>query len=105
MKKEENSVLWTKDFIFIILINFFIFANHIMCLTTFPFYIQKLGRSDALAGTTALMFFIIAVIFRPFVGLILDGGKRKIILFIGLFGMALFPAGFIAVSLLPVVLC
>ena len=34
----------------IIVINFLVFMNHIMLLSTFPFYIESLGGSEALAG-------------------------------------------------------
>ncbi|MFQ7307498.1 MAG: MFS transporter [Mediterraneibacter sp.] len=55
----------------------------------FPFYIEYLGGSEAVAGFAAALFSIIAVVFRPFIGWMLDNGKRKIILIIGLCGMAL----------------
>ena len=34
----------------IILVNLRVFTNHIMSLSTFPFYIQSLGGTEALAG-------------------------------------------------------
>jgi predicted MFS family arabinose efflux permease len=94
----QNTKLWTKDFILIILINFFVFMNHIMVLSTFPFYVEKLGGNAALAGTAAFLFSLVAVLCRPFIGWMLDNGKRKVILIIGLFGMALMPAGYLCVS-------
>lgn len=94
----QNTKLWTKDFIFIILINFFVFMNHIMVLSTFPFYVEKLGGNAALAGTAAFLFSLVAVVCRPFIGWMLDNGKRKVILIIGLFGMALMPAGYLCIS-------
>ena len=84
---RKESGLWSKDFLFVILINFLIFVNHVMTLSTFPFYIQSLGGSEALAGLTATLFSLIAVIFRPFIGLSLNRGKRKILLLIGIVGM------------------
>jgi MFS family permease len=92
MKETEPNKLWSKDFIFIILINFLVFLNHIMLVSTFPFYISSLGGSEAVAGTAATLFSLVAVLFRPFIGYILDSGKRKIILIIGLCGMALMPS-------------
>ncbi len=35
--------LWNKNFILIIIINFLVFLNHLMILSTFPFYIEYLG--------------------------------------------------------------
>jgi predicted MFS family arabinose efflux permease len=100
----QRTRLWTEKFIFIILINFLVFMNHIMILSTFPFYIGKIGGSTALAGTAAFLFSLVAVIFRPFIGWMLDNGKRKAILAVGLFGMALMPAGYFSVSLIAFVL-
>jgi len=99
---RKESGLWSKDFLFVILINFLIFVNHVMTLSTFPFYIQSLGGSEALAGLTATLFSLIAVIFRPFIGLSLNRGKRKILLLIGIVGMALIPMGYLAVPVLSV---
>lgn len=41
MEKSEN--LWSRNFVLIIVINFLVFMNHIMLLSTFPFYIESLG--------------------------------------------------------------
>jgi MFS family permease len=92
--------LWTRDFMFIILINFLVFLNHIMLLSTFPFYIQSLGGNEALAGLAATLFSLIAVICRPFIGWMLDNGKRKAILVVGICGLILMPVGYMCVSVL-----
>ena len=98
MRKEKNQVkLWTKDFIFIIIINFLVFLNHLMILSTFPFFVSYLGYSDSVSGICATVFSLIAVICRPFVGWMLDNGKRKIILLVGLCGMVLMPMGYLLV--------
>jgi len=104
MGTQTQTKLWSRNFIFIILINFFVFMNHIMTLTTFPFFIQKLGGSDSLAGTAALLFSLVAVVCRPFIGWMLDSGKRRAILVVGLCGMALMPFGFVFVPLMAAVL-
>lgn len=92
--------LWNKNFILIIIINFLVFLNHLMILSTFPFYIEYLGGSEAVAGFAAALFSIIAVICRPFIGWMLDNGKRKIILIVGLCGMALMPVGYLVLATL-----
>ena len=92
MKPEK---LWTRDFVLIIFVNFLVFVNHIMVLSTFPFYVEKLGGSEAVAGLAATAFSLVAVVCRPFVGWLLDNGKRKAILFVGLVGLALMPAGYL----------
>lgn len=91
---NEKPRLWTRNFVLIIVINFLVFMNHIMLLSTFPFYIESLGGSEALAGLAATLFSLIAVLCRPVVGWMLDNGKRRAILLIGLAGMSLMPLGY-----------
>lgn len=98
--------LWTKDFTRIIVINFLVFLNHLMILSTFPFYIEYLGGTEAQAGLAAALFSIVAVVFRPVIGWMLDNGKRKMILVIGLCGMLLMPIGYlIFASMLLAFIC
>ena len=47
---EKSEKLWSRNFVLIIVINFLVFMNHIMLLSTFPFYIESLGGSEALVG-------------------------------------------------------
>ena len=91
---NEKPRLWTRNFVLIIVINFLVFMNHIMLLSTFPFYIESLGGSEALAGLAATLFSLVAVLCRPVVGWMLDNGKRRAILLIGLVGMLLMPLGY-----------
>ncbi|MBE6831610.1 MAG: MFS transporter [Ruminococcaceae bacterium] len=97
---KEGPKLWTKNFVFIILINFLVFMNHIMILSTFPFYIETMGGTAAVAGLAATLFSLVAVLCRPFIGWMLNNGKRKSILAVGIVGMALMPLGYMAVSVL-----
>lgn len=97
---QPKVKLWTKDFVLIIVINFLVFLNHLMILSTFPFYVEHLGGSEAAAGLAAALFSIVAVFCRPVIGWMLDTGKRKAILLIGLIGMALMPVGYLALSVL-----
>ncbi|MDO5547607.1 MAG: MFS transporter [Eubacteriales bacterium] len=90
--------LWNKNLVLIIVINFLVFLNHLMILSTFPFYVDYLGGTEAQAGLAAAMFSIVAVVFRPIIGWMLDNGKRKIILVIGLCGMALMPIGYLLLA-------
>ena len=100
----QAEKLWNRNYIFIILINFLVFTNHIMLLSTFPFYVDALGGNTAIAGAAAMFFSLVAVLCRPFVGWMLDNGKRKGILILGLFGMALMPLGYLASSFLALAL-
>lgn len=97
MKEKRIEKLWTPDFIKIILINFFVFLNHLMLVATFPFFVSYLGYPETISGICAVAFSLVAVICRPFVGWMLDNGLRKKILLIGLVGMALMPMGYLLV--------
>ena len=97
---QPKVKLWTRDFVLIIVINFLVFLNHLMILSTFPFYVEHLGGSEAASGLAAALFSIVAVFCRPVIGWMLDTGKRKAILLIGLIGMALMPVGYLALSVL-----
>ena len=92
MPGERKATLWTRSFVLIIVINFLVFMNHIMVLTTFPIFLQDvLGQDESVAGIAALLFSIIAILLRPFVGWLLNNGRRKSVLMIGLTWMFLMP--------------
>lgn len=97
MKEKSNVKLWSKDFIIIIIVNFLVFLNHLMILSTFPFFISFLGYSDSVSGLCVTLFCVVSVVCRPFVGWMLDNGKRKLILLVGILGMALMPMGYLLV--------
>ena len=92
--QSAQPKLWTKDLVLIILVNLCVFTNHIMSLSTFPFFIQGLGGTEAIAGICAAVFSFVAVIIRPFVGWWLDNGVRRAALVIGLLLLGLAPLGY-----------
>lgn len=103
---NENK-LWSKNFILIIIINFLVFLNHLMVLSAFPLFITNSKAfasigSDTIAGACATVFSLIGVVCRPFVGMMLDNGKRRSILIVGLILMALMPMGYLFASTLIV---
>lgn len=97
---KPAAKLWTRDLVLIILVNLCVFTNHIMSLSTFPFYIQSLGGSEAVAGICAAAFAFVAVIIRPFVGWWLDNGVRKVALVVGLLLLDAAPLGYVFVPVL-----
>lgn len=102
VESHAQPKLWTRDLVLIILVNLCVFTNHIMSLSTFPFYIQSLGGTEAIAGICAAVFSFVAVIIRPFVGWWLDNGVRRAALVAGLLLMGLAPLGYVAVPVLSV---
>ena len=99
-RQKAPCRLWTRDLTLIILVNLCVFTNHIMSLSTFPFYIQGLGGTEALAGMCAAFFCLVAVVVRPFVGWWLDNGARRVVLVVGLVLLALAPVGYVCVPVL-----
>lgn len=97
---KPAAKLWTRNLVLIILVNLSVFTNHIMSLSTFPFYIQSLGGSKAIAGICAAAFAFVAVIIRPFVGWWLDNGVRKVALVVGLLLLGAAPLGYVFVPAL-----
>lgn len=97
---KPAAKLWTRDLVLIILVNLCVFTNHIMALSTFPFFIQSLGCSEAIAGVCAAAFAFVAVIIRPFVGWWLDNGARKVALVAGLLLLGAAPLGYVFVPIL-----
>lgn len=97
---EKLETLWTKNFALIMLINFFVFLNHLMILSTFPFYIEYLDGTETIAGIAAAAFAFVAVVFRPFIGWVLDTGKRRIVLILGLIGMGFMPLGYMSAGMI-----
>ena len=101
-KGKDEPKLWTRNLVLIILVNLCVFTNHIMSLSTFPFYIQSLGGTEAVAGICAAAFSFVAVIIRPLVGWWLDNGVRRAALVAGLVLMGLAPLGYVFVPVLSV---
>lgn len=93
----NDTKLWNKNFILIITINFLVFLNHLMILSTFPFFVSYLGYSESISGLAIALFCLVSVILRPIVGYMLDTGKRRGILVIGLILMGLMPMGYLLV--------
>ncbi|MCD8324722.1 MAG: MFS transporter [Clostridiales bacterium] len=97
MKTNREEQLWSKDFVIVILLNFFGFLTHLMVLSTFPFFVNYLGYTETVSGLCATLFSIVAVVSRAIIGWVLDSGKRRLIMLIGLLGMALLPMGYLLI--------
>lgn len=96
--------LWTRSLALIILVNLCVFTNHIMSLSTFPFYVQSLGGTEAVSGACAAFFCLVAVACRPFVGWWLDNGARGAVLVAGLLLLGAAPLGYLVAPALSVVI-
>lgn len=75
--------LWTKDFIFISIINLAAFVGFNMLSTAMPLYVASLGASDFLVGMITTLTTLSILLVRPFSGMLLDRFGRKGILVAG----------------------
>lgn len=82
--KSKQGKIWTKDFIFIWLANFFVFLGFQMTLPTLPLYVKELGGSDQMVGIIVGIFTFSALILRPVAGHALESKGRGFVYVIGL---------------------
>lgn len=69
--------LWTKSFIQMMLGMLILFTGFYLLLPTLPLFIKQMGGSEAQVGLAAGVFTLTAVVFRPFVGGLLDRYGRR----------------------------
>ncbi len=86
-EKTDNEKIFSKDFAFIWLANFFVFLGFQMTLPTIPIFVNELGGSDQLIGIIVGIFTFSALLFRPYAGHALETKGRGIVY---LFGLVLF---------------
>lgn len=74
--------LWTKDFIFVCASNLFLMLNYYYLLVTLPiFLIEELNGPKSQVGLIITVFYIAAILIRPFTGQwILSLGMKKVFL-------------------------
>lgn len=98
-----DEILWTHDFAMISGVNFFIFLAANMLVSTVPFFIVELGGSEVTVGAAAALYSLTALLMRPIAGWLLDHKSRRLIFIIGIAGMALIPAAYLLLPILPIV--
>lgn len=76
--------IWTKDFVFICLANFFIFLGFQMTLPTVPLFVEELGGSDRQIGLIVGIFTFSALLLRPYAGHALESKGRAFVYMTGL---------------------
>lgn len=82
--KASSEKIWTRDFILIVLSNFFVFLGFQMTLPTIPLFVEKLGGNDQLIGIVVGIFTFSALLLRPFAGHALESKGRRFVYLIGL---------------------
>ena len=90
--------LWTRSYILMILGMFFLFTAFYMLYPTLPLFIKERGGNESQVGLAMGAFMLTSVIFRPFVGGLLDRfGRRPYILWgLLLFAVAMYMYNWIS---------
>lgn len=82
-----SEKIWSRDFVLILMSNFFIFLGFQMTLPTIPLFVEKLGGNDQLIGIVVGIFTFSALLLRPYAGHTLETKGRR---FVYLTGLAIF---------------
>src|SRR5690625_3225652 len=84
---QLDGRIWTRDFVFICLANFFVFLGFQMTLPTIPLFVKELGATDQFVGVIVGIFTFSALLLRPYAGHALESKGRQ---FVYMFGLAVF---------------
>lgn len=85
--KKQNAgseKIWSRDFVLILMSNFFIFLGFQMTLPTIPLFVEKLGGNDQLIGIVVGIFTFSALLLRPYAGHTLETKGRRFVYLTGL---------------------
>ncbi|GAB3792713.1 MFS transporter [Virgibacillus kimchii] len=85
--EAQPDKIWTRDFVFICLANFFVFFGFQMTLPTIPLFVKELGATDQFVGVIVGIFTFSALLLRPYAGHALESKGRQ---FVYMFGLAVF---------------
>lgn len=93
MYVNNKESLWTKNFIIIFMINFFVaLVYNVLNVTIAPYAIETFHVSTSVAGLTASIFLIGSLLSRMISGPIIDGAKGKKVLILALAFNVIIPA-------------
>jgi len=90
--KQEK--IWTRDFVFICLANFFVFLGFQMTLPTIPLFVKELGGNDQLVGIIVGIFTFSALLLRPYAGHALESKGRGFVYITGLVIFVIFVGSY-----------
>ncbi|OLS34252.1 MFS transporter [Bacillus sp. MRMR6] len=82
--QAAKEKIWTRDFILIVIANFFIFLGFQMTLPTIPLFVEELGGNDQLIGYVVGIFTFSALLLRPYAGHSLETRGRGFVYILGL---------------------
>jgi MFS family permease len=81
----ERDKIWTKDFIFLVLSNFFVSLTFYLLMTSMAVYaVKQFHATESRAGLAASVFIIGALFARIYAGKFIDVIGRKKMIYSGL---------------------
>lgn len=83
-QNQGSEKIWSRDFVFILMANFFIFLGFQMTLPTIPLFVEHLGGNDQLIGFVVGIFTFSALLVRPYAGRLLETKGRAFVYLTGL---------------------
>ncbi|AEG18174.1 MFS transporter [Methanobacterium paludis] len=101
----ENK-LWSRNFLFILLLTFFMYIGYSVLVVTLPLYVKNIGGNSTEMGLIVSLFAVAALISRPVAGHLLDNYGRERVYILGLISITIVTAFFclpLAIILLLVV--
>jgi len=101
----ETEKLWTKDFLIVFGVNFFLFLCFYLLMVVIPtFAKEEFHASTAMAGFASSIFVLGALIGRLFGGSLIERVGRKRLLFTGLVSFLLFTGLYFMINSMAVLL-
>lgn len=83
IKHTGKDVLWSPQFILLVMISLLVSTGHYMLMATLPIYVVNISGNRNMAGLMVTMLALSALVFRPYFGNLMDARGRKLVLVIG----------------------
>lgn len=83
IQNTTSEKLWTKYFTLTFVYSLFTSISSNMLMTAIPLYAIHLGGNNSISGVLFGLFMLVAILFRPLFGLLIDDKSRRMVLIIG----------------------
>ena len=81
----KPNKLWSKDYIFLMIANFFLFFSGCLLLPVLPVYLKQDGVTDFQIGTVAAVFYVTSMLMRTFASRLSARVGKKLLLLLAMF--------------------
>lgn len=85
MNNDKRKKLWTKNYILLMIANFFLFFADCLLLPVLPVYVKQNGADDVQIGVVAAVFFATSVLMRFFTSRVSARIGKKVLLLLAMF--------------------